>query len=169
MRVWLRNAPIKSKLQHPPPPPPRANPGHLTISCAREWGIWRVRPSRGWGIWPCLGGVGKIEPEVSGFKSLFWGLPKSLTAINTCLGEMEECKGRDTALQKKLTKKGLQKWECLNINYFYRLYIDDVDFLYNESSCSFFPQWIVKEITLSNEKPLWLKLQNILPLEQHST
>ena len=30
------NAPIKSKLQHPPPP--RANPGHLTIFCARGVG-----------------------------------------------------------------------------------------------------------------------------------
>ena len=49
--------------------------------------------------------MGKIEPEVSGFKSLFWGAPKSLTAINTCLDEMEECKGRDTALQKNVTKK----------------------------------------------------------------
>ena len=56
-----------------------------------------------------MGGVGKIEPEVSGFKSLFQRAPKSLTAINTCLDEMEEVKGRDTALQKKLTKKGLQK------------------------------------------------------------
>ena len=59
--------------------------------------------------------MGKIEPEVSGFKSLFFlrggggGAPKSLTAINTCLDEMEEFKGRDTALPKKLTKKGLQK------------------------------------------------------------
>ena len=57
--------------------------------------------------------MGRIEPEVSGFKSLFFGggggAPKSLTAINTCLDEMEEFKGRDTALQKKLTKKGLQK------------------------------------------------------------
>ena len=56
--------------------------------------------------------MGKIEPEASGFKSLFFlggggGGPKSLTAINTCLDEMEEFKGRDTALQKKLTKKGL--------------------------------------------------------------
>ena len=53
--------------------------------------------------------MGKIEPEVSGFKSLFEGAPKSLTAINTRLDEMEEFKGRDTALQKNVTKKGLQK------------------------------------------------------------
>ena len=59
--------------------------------------------------------MGKIEPEESGFKSLFFGwggggrgAPKSLTAINTCLDEMEEFKGRDTALQKKLTKKVLK-------------------------------------------------------------
>ena len=122
----------------PPPPPPQANPGHLTIFCAREWGIWRVRPSRGWGIWPCLGGVGKIEPEVSGFKSLFWGGAEVANSYKHVFG-------RDTALQKKLTKKGLQKWECLNINYFYRLYINDVHFLYNESSCGFIPQWIVKD------------------------
>ena len=51
--------------------------------------------------------MGKIEPEESGFKSPFEGRggPKSLTAINTYLDEMEEFKGRDTALQKKLTKK----------------------------------------------------------------
>ena len=30
--------------------------------------------------------------------------------------------------------------ECLNINDFYRLYINDLDFLYNESSCGFVPQ-----------------------------
>ena len=58
--------------------------------------------------------MGKIEPEVSGFKSLFFGgggggRAKLLKAINTCLDEMEEFKGRDTALQKKLTRKGLQK------------------------------------------------------------
>ena len=84
--------------------------------------------------------MGKIEPEVSGFKLLSGGSPKSLTAINSCLDEMEEIKGRDTALQKKLTKKGLQKSECLNINYFYRLYMNDVHFLYYESSCRFVPQ-----------------------------
>lgn len=31
-----RNAPIKSKLQHPP-----VNPERLTIFCARGWGTWR--------------------------------------------------------------------------------------------------------------------------------
>ena len=54
--------------------------------------------------------MGKIEPEVSDFKSLFWGAPKSLTTINMCLDEMEEFKGRDIAFVSDwLTKKGLQK------------------------------------------------------------
>ena len=52
--------------------------------------------------------MAKIEPKVSGFKSLFWGggggAPSSLTAVNTRLDEMEEFKGRDTALQKKVFK-----------------------------------------------------------------
>ena len=55
--------------------------------------------------------MGKIEPEVSGFKSLFffWA-PKSLTAINTCLDEMEEFKGTDIAfLSDWLTKKRSSK------------------------------------------------------------
>ena len=49
--------------------------------------------------------MGKIEPEVSGFKTLFFlgggggGAPKTLTGINMCLDETEEFKGRDTALQ----------------------------------------------------------------------
>ena len=99
-------APIKSKLQHPPPPPPRANPGHLTIFCARGVGNLTGKAFPGWGI--CLGGVGKIEPEVS--NGFFGGAPKSLTAINTCLDEMEEFKGRDIAFVSDwLTKKGLQK------------------------------------------------------------
>ena len=80
--------------------------------------------------------MGKIEPEVSGIKSLFWGAPKSLTAINTCLDEMEELKGRDTAIQKKLTKKGLQKGECLNINYFYRLFIYTMYIFYTMSQAA---------------------------------
>ena len=82
----------------------------------------------------------KLNRKCQVSNRFFGGTPKWLTAINTCLNEMEEFKGRDTALQEKLTKKGLQKWECLNINYFYRLYINDVDFLYNESSCGFVPQ-----------------------------
>ena len=57
--------------------------------------------------------MGKIEPEVSGFKSLFFfgggggGAPKSLTAINTCLDEMEELKEEIQHYKKK--KKSLQK------------------------------------------------------------
>ena len=93
------------------------------------------------------GGVGKIEPEVSGFKSLLFsggggGAPKSLTAINTCLDEMEELKEEIQHYKKKAYKKRSSKVRVLkvNINYFYRLYINDVDFLYNESSCGFVPQ-----------------------------
>ena len=41
------------------------------------------------GIDLCLGGLGKIEPKLSGFKWFFTRAPKSLTAINTCLDEME--------------------------------------------------------------------------------
>ena len=36
----------------------------------------------------CLGVVGKIEPEVSGFNFFFRSL-KLLTAMNTCFDEME--------------------------------------------------------------------------------
>ena len=60
------------ELQHPPPPPPGQTPGIWLFSVPGEWGIWRIRPSRGWGIWPCLGGVEKIEPEVSGLKRFFF-------------------------------------------------------------------------------------------------
>ena len=69
----------------------------------------------------------------------FFRAPKSLTAINTCLDEMEEFEGRDIAFVSDwITQKGLQK--CLNINDFCRLYINDVDFLYNESRCGFVPR-----------------------------
>ena len=45
-----------------------------------------------------LRGVGKIEPEESGFKRFFFVRAlKSLTSINTCLDGMEEFKGRDIA------------------------------------------------------------------------
>ena len=55
-------------------------------------------------------GVGDLTLPGWGRENCFFvGAPKALTAINTCLDEMEEFKGRDTTLQKKLTKKGLQK------------------------------------------------------------
>ena len=56
-----------------------------------------MRPSRGWGFDLCLGVVGKIEPEVSGFKLLIFflgggegaGALKWPTAENTRLDQME--------------------------------------------------------------------------------
>ena len=54
--------------------------------------------------------MGKIEPEVSGFKWLFFSGAEVANSYNTCLGEMEEFKGRDIAFVRDwLTKKGLQK------------------------------------------------------------
>ena len=54
----------------------------------------------------CVSRVGKIEPEVLGFKCIFLRAPKSLTALNTCLEEMEELKGRYMAFVSDwLTKK----------------------------------------------------------------
>ena len=60
--IWT-NVPIKSKLEQPPP---RANCGHLTFFSAREVGNLPDKAIPGWGIDLCLGGVGKIEPKVSG-------------------------------------------------------------------------------------------------------
>ena len=72
---------------------------------------------------PCVSRVGKIEPEVLGFKCFFFRAPKSLTALNTCWEEMEEFKGRDMAfvsdwLTKKVfnlsSREGLQRnFGCL--------------------------------------------------------
>ena len=57
-----------------------------------------------------LGGVGKIEPECQASSDFLFRAPMSLIAINTCLDEMEEFKGRDrTFVSDWLTKKGLQK------------------------------------------------------------
>ena len=64
-------------------------------------------------------GWGKIEPELSGFKSLFCGgggggrggAPKSLTAIYTCLDEMEEFKGIDIAFVSDWPTKKVFKSE----------------------------------------------------------
>ena len=54
--------------------------------------------------------MGKIELEVSGFKSFFFfggggGAPKSLTAINTCLDEMEEKRKRYSITMKAYQKR----------------------------------------------------------------
>ena len=92
------NASIKSKLQHPPPP--RANPGHLTTSCSRGVGNLTFT-SVGWG---------KLNQKCQASSGFLFRAPKSLKAINTCLDEMEEFKGRDrTFVSDWLTKKGLQK------------------------------------------------------------
>ena len=56
--------------------------------------------------------MGKIEPRCQVSNGLFFRAPKSLTAINTCLDEMEEFKERDIAfvsdwlyiIQKKVFK-----------------------------------------------------------------
>ena len=91
-------ASIKSKLQQPPPP--RANPGHLTTSCVRGEGNLTFT-SVGWG---------KLNQKCQASSGFLYRAPKSLIAINTCLDEMEEFKGRDrTFVSNWLTKKGLQK------------------------------------------------------------
>ena len=58
--------------------------------------------------------------------------------------------------------------ECLNINDFYRLYINDLDFFIQQVKLRLCPAVnSERKKTLLNEKPpLWLKLQNTLPLEQ---
>ena len=120
---------------------PRANPGHLTIFCARGVGNLTDKAFPGVGNLTLPGWGGENWTGSVRFQICFFRAPKSLTAINTCLDEMEEFEGRDIAFVSDwLTKKGLQKWECLNINDFCRLYIKDVDFLYNESRCGFVPR-----------------------------
>ena len=90
--------PIKSKLQHPPPP--WASPGHLTTSCARGVGSLTFT----WVGW------GKLNQKCQASSDFLFWAPKSLIAINMCLDEMEEFKGRDrTFVSDWLTRKGLQK------------------------------------------------------------
>ena len=82
------------------PPPPGANPGHLTTSCARGVGNLTFT-SVGWG---------KLNQKCQASSDFLFRAPKSLIAINTCLDEMEEFKGRDrTFVSDWLTIKGLQK------------------------------------------------------------
>ena len=91
--------------------PPRANPGHLTIFCARGVGNLTGKAFPGVGnltfAWV---GWGKLNRKCQVSNGFFFWAPKSLTAINTCLDEMEEFKGRDIAFVSDwLTNKGLQK------------------------------------------------------------
>ena len=89
---------IKTSTSSPPPPP--VNPGHLTISFA--WGVGNL--TFAWVGW------GKLNQKCQASSECLFRSLKSLIAINTCLNEMEEFKGRDrTFVSDWLTKKGLQK------------------------------------------------------------
>ena len=61
------------------------------------------------------GGVGKIEPEVSGFKSLLFsgggGGAEVANSYKHVFGRDGRVKGRDTALQKKSLQKKVLKSE----------------------------------------------------------
>ena len=85
---------------------PRANPGHLTISCARGVGNFILpRANPGHLTISCARGVGnltvtsvewgKLNQKCQASSGFLFRAPKSLIAINTCLDEMEEFKGRD--------------------------------------------------------------------------
>ena len=55
-------------------------------------------------------GWGKLKQKCQASSDFLFWAPKSLIAINTCLDEMEEFKGRDrTFVCDWLTKKGLEK------------------------------------------------------------
>ena len=55
-------------------------------------------------------GWGKLNQKCQASNDFLFRAPKSLIAINTCLDEIEEFKGRDrTFVSDWLTKKGLQK------------------------------------------------------------
>ena len=79
---------------------PWANPGHLTTSCARGVGNLTFT----WVGW------GKLNQKCQASSDFLFRAPKSLIAVNTCLEEIEEFKGRDrTFVSDWLPKKGLQK------------------------------------------------------------
>ena len=75
-------------------------------------------------------GWGKLNQKCQASSDFLFRAPKSLIAVNACLDEMEEFKGRyRTFVSDWLTKKGLQKLlsafkacmksrECLNIDDF---------------------------------------------------
>ena len=87
------NAPIKLKLQHPyPPPPDKPRPfDYFLWPGSGEFG----RQGLPWGekFELCQCGVGKIEQKCQVSNDSV-----SLTAIKTCLDDIEEFKGRDVAI-----------------------------------------------------------------------
>ena len=81
------------------PPPSQANDGHLTISCARGVGNLTFT----WVGW------GKLNQKCQASSDFLFRAPKSLIAMNTCLYEIKEFKGRDRIffsvdLQKMVSK-----------------------------------------------------------------
>ena len=75
--LYMRQSNGNFKLRPPPPPPP--SPGK-----PRAFG-YLLCPGSGEFVL-CPRGVRKIEPEVSGFKKLFFLAPKSLTALKRVFG-----------------------------------------------------------------------------------
>ena len=125
-------------------PPPRANPGHLTIFCARGVGNLTDKAFPGVGNLTLPGWGGENWTGSVRFPIFFSGaeVANSYKHVFGRDGRVWRKRwGRDIAFVSDwLTKKGLQKWECLNINDFCRLYIKDVYFLYNESRCGSVPR-----------------------------
>ena len=70
--------------------------------------------------------------QVSDFFSFFFSGAEVANSYKH-VDEMEGLEGRDIAFVSEwLTKKVFKNESALNINDFYRLYINDVDFLYND-------------------------------------
>ena len=89
------NAPIKSKLQHPPPYP-RANYGHLTILCAR--GVWS---------WPLPAWGGGSWTEVSGFKWFFFSGAEVANIYKTRVWTRWKTLKKRCSICERLAHKGL--------------------------------------------------------------
>ena len=78
---------------------PRANFGHLTTICGRRVGNLTVRPSRGGDLTLALVGWGKLNRKCKVSNDFLFPAPKSLKAVNICLYEMEEFKGKAIAIR----------------------------------------------------------------------
>ena len=124
-----------------PPPPPRANPGHLTIFCARGVGNLTDKAFPGVGNLTLPGWGGENWTGSVRFQIFFFSGAEVANSYKHVSGRDGRVWRKRYSICERLTyKKRSQKWECLNINDFCRLYIKDVDFLYNESRCGFVPR-----------------------------